>query len=264
MDRLRPAFFLLALLWFPGFSEAQTLPQRLVNQWGMEFILVPAGSYRACGGPETDERTDLPGGMIELPAFYLQATEVTQEQWNRVGPDDRFSRPGPGLPAQGLSHGDAENLAARLNQLSGRPVYRLPGEAEWEAACRAGGDGLALEPRELEARAWVRTNSGGRIHPVAGLKPNELGFSDLLGNLYEWCRETYDPRSCPGRLDGDPKGPTRGLYKVLRGGSYHSLPATARCGWRFFFEPTLRHPENGARLVREALPLLPGERGRTD
>lgn len=267
-DRRLPAPILLALplllLLYQDQALAQALPKRILNQWGMEFILVPAGSYRICGGPEADERTSLPDGLIDLPAFYLQATEVTQEGWNRAGVDDRFSDPKPGLPAWGLSHGDAENLAARLNRLSGRPLYRLPREAEWEAACRAGGEGLALDTRELEKKGWVRTNSGGRPHPVAGLEANQMGFYDLLGNLYEWCQETYDPKECPGRAGGDPKGPTRGLYKVLKGGSFNSLPPTARCGWRFFYEPTLRHPQNGARLVREALPLLPGERGRSD
>ncbi|MBW1713670.1 MAG: formylglycine-generating enzyme family protein, partial [Deltaproteobacteria bacterium] len=185
---------------------------------------------------------------------------LTRGQWRTAGGDGRYHDSDPSWPANGLSHGDALNFCEGRNQLAGRPLYRLPREAEWEAACRAGGDGLELAPERLEEAAWVRANSGGTIHPVAGRRPNKFGFFDMLGNVYEWCQETYDPRICPGRLEGDPRGPTRGLYKVLRGGSFNSLAATARCGWRFFFTPTTRHPENGCRLVREAVPLQPGER----
>ena len=239
---------------------AQDLPRRITNRWGMEFILVPSGRYTVCHGPEGDEAGP---GFADLNAFYLQVTEVTRAQWKALGVDNRFeplSDEKAAFPAHGLSHGDALNLVGKINGLSGRRLYRLPGEAEWEAACRAGGDSLALTPEKLAQVAWVRADSQGRPHQVAGKLPNKLGFFDLLGNLYEWCRESYSPSSCPGLLVGDPNGPTRGLYRVLRGGSYNSTPATARCGWRFFYEPTARHPENGCRLVRAAVPLSAREK----
>ena len=241
-------------------AQAQELPRRLVNRWGMEFILVPAGSYPVCLGRESDERGP---GYAELGAFYLQVTEVTQAQWRAVGADDRFGPPDTGadaLPARGLSHGDAQNLAVKMNKTVGGYLYRLPSEAEWEAACRAGEEGTEPDADRLATAAWFRANSGGRPHPVAGKTPNKLGFHDLLGNLYEWCQEAYSPKDCPGPAEGDPTDPTQGLYRVLRGGSYNSTPATARCGWRFFFEPTLRHPEHGCRLVRTAVPLTEREK----
>ncbi len=253
-------FLAWSLLFSAVATPAQDLPGRITNRWGMEFILVPAGRYEVCQGPESDEAGP---GFVDLKAFYLQSTEATQAQWTALGVDYRFGAPEgakAAFPAYGLSHGDALNLVKKINGLSGRRLYRLPGEAEWEAACRAGSDGLALTPDKLAQVSWVRANSQGRPHQVAGKSPNNLGFYDLLGNLYEWCRDSYSPSSCPGPLTGDPKGPTRGLYRVLRGGSYNSTPATARCGWRFFYEPTARHPENGCRLVRAAVPLTAREK----
>ena len=244
----------------PGSAPAQDLPTRIATSQGLEFVLVPAGRYQVCHGPEADETGP---GFVDLDAFYIQITEATRAQWSGLGVDDRFGRikeEEKALPAHGLSHGDALNLAAKLNQTVNKNIYYLPQEAQWEAACRAKGDGLALAPEQLEAIAWVRSNSQGKPHLVAGKAPNQLGLFDLLGNLYEWCREAYSPRSCPGPAEGDPNGPTRGLYRVLRGGSYNSTPATARCGWRFFFQPALRHPEHGCRLVRAAIPLLETEK----
>jgi len=248
----------LVLLLGPAPARAE-LPARLVNRWGLEFILVPAGRYTVCGGPEVDEQ---PGREVELAAFYLQATELTQAQWQALTGDKlaaRFANPGPDNPADQVSHGDALSLAARLNELAGQPLYGLPREAEWEAACRAGGESLALSPEALTAVAWFRANSGGQSHLVGRLAPNTWGFFDMLGNVYEWCSDSYTPRDCPGRPAGDPNDSTRGLYKVLRGGSFHSLPPLARCGWRFFYDPPRRHPEIGLRLRRAARPLLPGE-----
>ncbi len=241
-------------------APAQELPRRLVNRWGMEFILVPAGRYPICLGNEADEAG---AGFVDLEAFYLQSTEVTRGQWEGAGVEDRFGRVRGDealLPAHGLSHGDALNLAAKVNRAAGKRLYSLPGEAQWEAACRAGEGGKGPDADRLARVAWVRANSGGRPHMVAGKSPNKLGFHDMLGNLYEWCQEAYSPRACPGPAEGDPKGPTRGLYRVLRGGSYNSTPATARCGWRFFFVPALRHPEHGCRLVRAAVPLTEREK----
>ena len=264
MTAIRRFLIVIFISWSVVFCSspvpAQGLPSRIVTSQGMEFVLVPAGRHLVCHGPETDETGP---GFVDLDAFYIQTTEATRTQWAGLGVDDRFGRikeEESSLPAHGLSHGDALNLAARLNRTVGRNIYSLPKEAQWEAACRAGGEGFAMAPDELEAAAWVRANSQGRPHAVAGKSPNKLGLYDMLGNLYEWCQESYSPRSCPGPAEGDPNGPTRGLYRVLRGGSYNSTPDTARCGWRFFYQPTLRHPEHGCRLVRTAIPLLDGEK----
>jgi formylglycine-generating enzyme required for sulfatase activity len=246
---------LLAGLALAAPAPAADPPARLINRWGLEFILVPAGRYQVCDGTEADERGP---GWVDLPAFYLQATELTRGQWRALGLDGRFGSSEPDLPVDNQSFADAEAVVRRLNSLAGAPLYRLPGEAQWEAACR-GAKGPFHDVAGLGDYAWVRANSAGRVQPVARKKPFAGGFFDLLGNLAEWCQEAYSPRLCPGPAEGDPADPGRGLYRVLRGGSFLSTPATARCGWRAFGAPDRRRPEFGLRLVREPVQLLATE-----
>lgn len=254
---------LVLALWAVWSSpvRAGDLPRRLVDRWGIEFTLIPAGEHRVCGGPEVDEQ---PGRAVRLGAYYLSTTELTRDQWRAItGRTDRYPADEPGdLPANGLSLGDGVHLTNRLNQIAGRALYRLPREVEWEAACRLGGsaDRGALPEIELSRVAWWRGNSQGRVHPVGRLAPNRAGLFDMLGNVYEWCLDYYTPQSCPGRAQPDPNDSTRGLYHVLRGGSFYTLPPLTRCGWRFFQSQTARHPQFGLRLLRLGLPPIEGDR----
>lgn len=249
MTRLFLAVLVLLCGYMPTY--AQELPARIINKFGMEFVLIKAGTYPACLGQEADEVSP---GKFQVEAFYIQTTELTRGQWQAAGLDSRYDGQPPDLPADRLSHGDARIAAQRLSRKFPGVRYRLPRELEWEIACRAGRAGGEVKPEELAQRAWFKPNSGGRVHEVAGLKPNEYGLYDTLGNLFEWVMESYDPRRCPGPLTGDPNGPTRGLYRVRRGGYYGSSLPTARCGWRSFDSEVERRPVNGVRLVREAVP----------
>jgi hypothetical protein len=121
----------LGLVWVASPAPAQDLPERIVNRWGMEFILVPAGRYAVCKGPESDEAGP---GFVDLGAFYLQVTEVTRGHWSGLKADNRFgavTKEESKLPAHGLSHGDSLNLVSKINKVVGKNIYRLAREAEW-------------------------------------------------------------------------------------------------------------------------------------
>ena len=113
--------------------------------------------------------------------------------------------------------------------------YRLPTEAEWEYACRAGSDGPRYGP--LEEIAWYRGNSGGRSHEVGGKRPNAWGFHDMLGNVWDWCWDLYDPE-------------VYGTYRVLRGGGWFDEHWSCRAGVRRRSHPTFRVDDVGFRVAR--------------
>jgi formylglycine-generating enzyme required for sulfatase activity len=113
--------------------------------------------------------------------------------------------------------------------------YRLPTEAEWEYACRAGSDGPRYGP--LEEIAWYRANSGGSSHEVGGKRPNAWGFHDMLGNVWDWCWDVYDPE-------------VYGTYRVLRGGGWFDEHWSCRAGVRRRSHPTFRVDDVGFRVAR--------------
>ncbi|MFI6321795.1 formylglycine-generating enzyme family protein [Nonomuraea sp. NPDC050556] len=115
--------------------------------------------------------------------------------------------------------------------------YRLPTEAEWEHACRAGSTGVRYG--ELDEIAWHRGNSGGVVHPAGSKMPNDWGLYDMIGNVWEWCWDQYDP---------DVYGP----YRVFRGGGAHDLPRALRASCRRKSHPTLRIDDLGFRVARSA------------
>ena len=171
--------------------------------------------------------------------YWLARTEVTQEQWQRV----MHSRPGPAehwkradwktLPVVSISWNKAQKFVAEMSKIDARYNYRLPSEAEWEYAARAGSNNLRPMPAaQLEDYAWVLSNSGDVPHPVATRKPNAFGVYDMLGNAWEWVNDRYskDSYTAGGRVD--PSGPARGVKRLRRGGSYHCPLHETRPGFR--------------------------------
>jgi len=181
-------------------------------------------------------------------------TEVTQSQWKEVmgyNPS-YFKNCGDDCPVENVSWNDVKEFIRRLNQKEGGNKYRLPTEAEWEYACRAGSTNRFYfddDEGRLKDYAWYWNNSGRETHPAAQKKPNAWDLYDMHGNVREWCRDWYgDYRS--GSVS-NPAGSSGGSLRVLRGGGWDSTPGSVRCANRYRLTPVFRYNYNGFRLVRE-------------
>jgi formylglycine-generating enzyme required for sulfatase activity len=132
--------------------------------------------------------------------------------------------------------------------------YRVPTEAEWEYACRAGSKtafSFGNEAADLGSHAWYSANSNEMTHAVGGKKPNAFGLYDMHGNVWEWCSDWYDENYYASSPAIDPKGPDSGSFRVLRGGSWDDEPRRVRCAYRDYNSPDYRDAGNGVRVVLE-------------
>ncbi|MFH0981492.1 MAG: formylglycine-generating enzyme family protein [Planctomycetota bacterium] len=201
----------------------------------MELVLIPAGEF-LMGSPESEkDRTDFEGPQhrvrISKP-FYLGKYEVSQAQWQAVMGNNPswYSSAGGGKdqvsgvntsnhPVEGVSWDDCQAFCQKLSAKPGKAI-RLPTEAEWEYACRAGSTGqfcFGDSDGQLGEYGWYAGNSGKTTHAVKGKKPNAWGLYDMHGNVWEWCQEWYG--AYPPGVQVDPNGPSSGVNRVLRGGS---------------------------------------------
>ncbi|PKW15370.1 formylglycine-generating enzyme family protein [Saccharopolyspora spinosa] len=193
---------------------------------------------------------------VEFAAFRLAPHPVTRELYRDVRGEAPASSAGPQTPVTEVSWMDAVRFCNLLSQATGLEPsysigddpdahdvvcdweadgYRLPSEAEWEHACRAGTSGVRYG--ELDEIAWHRDNSGDEVHEVATRKPNSWGLHDMIGNAWEWCWDVYDPA-------------VYGPYRVFRGGGWCDRPRGCRASCRRKSHPTLRTDDLGFRLAR--------------
>ena len=203
---------------------------------------------------------ELPRHRVCVDGFWLAATETTQRQWLRVSAEAPF-KPDPiqTMPAYGISWQDAVAFARLLGEKSGLS-FRLPTEAEWEYAARAGTEtpfstGATISTDEANYNGLYIFGDGRRgafresATPVASFPANPFGLYDMHGNLWEWCADWYFKtyyRSSPPR---NPKGPAKGKKKVLRGGSWYTKPRSVRSANRHADLPDSRVHDYGFRLV---------------
>ncbi|QDU18944.1 SUMF1/EgtB/PvdO family nonheme iron enzyme [Urbifossiella limnaea] len=225
------------------------LPAEVVTATGMRFVWIPPGHYRMGSPPDEPGRRDTEGPhpVTIAAGFYMATTPVTQAQWRAVMGADGSRFRGDLHPAESLSWDAAAEFCARLRRSDGRP-YRLPTEAEWEYACRAGaatayhtGEG---EPA-LAAAGWYAGNSQGHTHPVGRLAPNAWGLFDTHGNVWEWCQDWY-----AGPLKGgvNPTGPAHGSSRTLRGGSWKDAARHCRAARRLSYAPGYQDETIGCRV----------------
>jgi formylglycine-generating enzyme required for sulfatase activity len=211
-----------------------------------EFLLIPGGTFMM--GDAVLHKV-----VISKP-YYMQVTEVTQGQWRRVmgSNPSLFNACGDDCPVENISWVDVQEFIRRLNQKEGANKYRLPTEAEWEFACRAGSAGKdisSVKADELEDYAWFDANSDRKTHPVARKKPNAWGLYDMHGNVLEWCQDWHD--DYPEGKVIDPKGASPGQHKVLRGGAWLGSPTTLQCTFRSEDYAVVQSNDIGFRLVRD-------------
>ena len=198
---------------------------------GMEFVWVPAGEFRMGSTSSEAYSGEQPLTQVRISrGFWLGQHEETQGQWEAVmgSNSSHFDECGRSCPVEWVSWNDAQEFIGRLNAMDGAGTYRLPTEAEWEYAARAGTAGNRYG--NLDAIAWYRDNSEDRTHPVGQKAPNAWGLHDMLGNVYEWYGGWYG--GYPGGVVTDPRGPGSGLFRVMRGGAWSSSGGGCRSSAR--------------------------------
>ncbi len=203
-------------------------------------------------GDEEAENDEKPRHLVRLTeGYYLAETEVTQELWQAVMGDNPSEFTGEKRPVTNVSWDDVQVFLAALNNQVPELEARLPTEAQWEYAVRAGTD----SPRYglLNEVAWYRDNSDDATHSVSRKAPNAWGLYDMLGNVGEWCQgysEDYEARAIPGTAIEDPTGPAEGGERVIRGGSWLSVARGARAAYRSRAKPGDDFSDVGFRLSR--------------
>jgi formylglycine-generating enzyme required for sulfatase activity len=204
------AFFLLR-------SDSRLTAQIKKNRIGMEFVPVAAGSFMM--GSETGRNDERPAHKVTIGlGFLMGRNEVTAGEWKAVMGREPYNFKGDRFPAQFITWNQTQEFIRRLNQMNDGYSYRLPTEAEWEYACRAGTTGEFAD--ELNWIAWYDANSEDQVHVVGSLHPNAWGINDMEGNLWEYCEDWYKENYYSQSPGTDPQGPASGAERVQRGGSY--------------------------------------------
>jgi formylglycine-generating enzyme required for sulfatase activity len=254
------------------------------NSVGMKFVLIPPGEF-AMGSTEQEVKrllnqakqrnleqwyidrllTETPRHRVRITrAFYLGSFEVTQAQYAQVTGNNpsQFKESGPDAPVEMVNWNDAVTFCQRLSALPAKNiaggVYRLPTEAEWEYAARAGtttawcfGD----EEAGLSDYAWWGGNSAWKTHPVGEKRPNGFGLFDVHGNVGEWCADWFSAEYYAKSPTNDPVGPDSGASRVVRGGPWFvDRPANFRCAYRGLIDPDARGTHEGFRVARTLKP----------
>jgi formylglycine-generating enzyme required for sulfatase activity len=225
-------------------------PATLGVGFGLEqFAAIPAGAF--VRGSTSGDADEVPLKSIAIAAFRMQKTEVTQGQWRQVMAGTSLANPswfsacGDTCPVESVLWTDAQSFVARLNALDPGKGYRLPTEAEWEYAARAG----TYRDNAPEGSGWINENSANRTHPVANLSPNDWRLFDMAGNVWEWVNDWYDASYYSYGSTENPQGPPAGAYRIVRGGAFNVSAVYARPSDRVS-TPSIRNLNIGFRLAR--------------
>jgi len=262
-----------------GAHKAVSVPPKITTPSGGELILIPAGFFEM--GSRYGREQEQPVHRVWIDSFLMDRHEVTQAEYEKLGKIEAFPNPAhfqaADLPVEQVTWPQAarycnarsrlEGLEPCYNEDSGACAfeasgYRLPTEAEWEYACRAGADSdysFGSEPRQLGDFAWFAGNSAKKTHPVGRKKPNAWGLFDMHGNVAEWCQDVYMPGYYKASPANNPRGPDDGNEYVLRGGSWKSPADAVRSACRIgenpgFSDACLARDAIGFRCVRKPPP----------
>lgn len=248
----------------PG-NENEPSPGTEASFLGIPFVWIPSGSFFMGTVKTPTELVEKYGGNISLftseypqhlviisKGFWMSQTEITQKQWHDIMKDNPSNNVGDNLPVENLSWDNCQRFIENINNL-GSGTFRLPSEAEWEYACRAGSTSefyFGDDAEQLNDYGWHFYNSDYHTHPVKQKKPNAWGLYDMHGNVWEWCQDWYDANYYQNSPNLDPTGPATGSYKVLRGGTCLRTAARCRSAFRSWNAPDLTMPDQGLRICR--------------
>ena len=250
MNRLIGKVF-FTIIFITGFS-CQIYAETYTSFFGQKFIKIEAGDFimgtqnfdllATEVKPERLEnlKKELPVHKVTISkGFYLASTEVTQGTWYELmgykpGKEKRWLREDwKKLPVSRVSWEAAKEFIEVVNNTDDDYKYRLPTEAEWEYAARAGTTGLRpFDYKNMSEYAWFKESSGNKPMPVGSLKPNAWGLYDMIGNLWEWVDDSFDANYYKTSSAKDPLGGKLSSRKSMRGGSYHCTPERVRVGIR--------------------------------
>ncbi len=239
----------------PGkaFPEEGPAPPRFTEPAaGVEFILVPGGSFMMGDASEDGSANERPVHEVRVDDFYMGKFPVTQEQWETVMGENPSMFPlGKDHPVEQVSQEDVAAFIAKLTELNqGRWSFCLPTEAQWEYAARSGGkEETYAGGEDVDEAAWYEENSNGATHPVGELAPNGLGLYDMSGNVWEWCRDAFSEKAYAKHGKHNPVWEKGDADRVIRGGSWQLDAWSARCMMRFGFLPDLQGGGLGFRLA---------------
>ena len=245
---------LLAAMMMTGCQQGppKALTLDLGNKVTMKLVLIPAGRFLMGSPDDENGRTKAEGPQHEVTIskpFYMGIYDVTQEQFEQVIGKNPSHFTGAKNPVETVSWDDAVEFCKVVSEKAAKPV-RLPTEAEWEYACRAGSKTrfcFGDDDDRLGEFAWYDGNSGKTTYPVGQKKPNAFGLYDMHGNVEEWCSDWYsDYVNEPAK---DPEGPKTGTYRVTRGGIFVNGPHGCRSAYRDALEPGNRNLYLGFRVV---------------
>jgi len=220
--------------------------------------VTPAGMIYIAGGRfrmGDEGQADAKPHDVTVSAFFMDRTLVTQDQYEKAMDDNPSRWKGAGNPVEQVRWSDAVKFCNKRSELEGlHPCYdlktwkcdfqadgyRLPTEAEWEYACRAGTSTAYFfgdDPSQLREYAWFDKNSGGHPRSVGQKQPNPWGLQDICGNVWEWCNDFYSVDYYNDSAPTDPKGPEAGQTKVVRGGAWRFSAERCRSGYRYNENP---------------------------
>jgi len=217
-----------------------------------EMVVIPGGSFLMGSPPGAGSFDERPQRQVRVAPFALGRTEVTQAQWFAVMGTRPSRFQGDERPVEQVSWHDAQEFVRRLSSMAGRR-YRLPSEAEWEYAARAGSQGaysFGDDERQLGLHAWFNGNSGGGTHPVARKQANAFGLSDMHGNVWEWVEDCWNGSYTGAPSDGRAWTSGECGRRVLRGGSCFNFPRIVRAASRYGYDAAYRGNLTGLRVAR--------------
>jgi len=228
-------------------------PRTVTTELGIEMVALPAGSFTM--GNNAGDSDEQPVHEVRVSGFLIDVREVTQQSYEKLMGKNPAKFKAPDRPVERASWASAAQYCNMRSSLEGfKPCYdtktyscdyaadgyRLPTEAEWEYACRAGTTtpwSFGAGETQLARHAWFKTNGEKTTHSVGEKEPNPWGLYDMHGNVAEWCNDFYAESYDHAEQMLDPVGPAWGEERILRGGSWKSSPASCRCSARYSEPP---------------------------
>ncbi|MHC4113013.1 MAG: formylglycine-generating enzyme family protein [Planctomycetota bacterium] len=254
-------------------DDPNDTPGESKTESGVEMVLLPGGRFTMGDENEVDSKPH----QVIVSSFYIDKYLVTQDQYRKVTGKNPSRWKADTKPVEQVRWSDAVRYCNARSRLEGlQPCYdlqtwecnfnangyRLPTEAEWEYACRAGTKTTFFfgnNPSKLAGYAWFDENAGGKPQPVGQKRPNPWGLYDMHGNVWEWCNDFYKVDYYQESPEENPKGPKTGETKVVRGGAWKFSNESCRSGYRYnenpgYVDVCFGYDIYGFRCVRNAPP----------